>query len=161
MNRKLCLLALAIVILAASAGVVQASINLSISVISNGVNLETQSSVPLNTLANVTVYYSNTNHQSAFGVLVAWYRASSSGSWKPQAVLLFKAVNSGETDRVLYRFQKPGYCRFTWTVLGQACQTRTIRASVGPVLPEPATLAGLAVSIAALGLVFTKKHPTK
>jgi len=153
-NRKLCLLTLAIVLLAVSIGSVQASINISITVTPNG-------TVPLNTTSDVTVHYDSTNNKPAAGILIVWYRPNPSGSWTPKEMLLAKIMTSPYEHTVQYTFKKPGYYKFTWTVLKNICETKTVCAKVGPVLPEPGTLAGLALSVAALGLVFTKKRLTK
>jgi len=154
MNRKLCIFTLALVFLAFSIGSVQAAINISITVTPNG-------TVPLNTTSDVTVHYDNTNGKSAVGILVVWYRPGSSGTWKPLQILLMKMMPSPYDHTVQYTFKKPGYYKFTWTVLKNVCETKTVCAKVGPVLPEPGTLAGLAISVAAVGLFFAKKRLTK
>jgi len=160
MNRKLCIFTLALVFLAFSIGSVQAAVNTSIAVTSNGNDIENKSP-PLNTQADVTVHYSNTNGKSAVGILVVWYRPGSSGTWKPLQILLMKMMPSPYEQTVQYTFKKPGYYKFTWTVLKNVCETKTVCAKVGPVLPEPGTLAGLAISVAAVGLFFAKKRLTK
>jgi hypothetical protein len=154
MNRKLCIFTLALVFLAFSIGSVQAAINMPVTVTPNG-------TVPLNTTSDVTVHYDNTNGKSAVGILVVWYRPGSSGTWKPLQILLMKMMPSPYEQTVQYTFKKPGYYKFTWTVLKNVCETKTVCAKVGPVLPEPGTLAGLAISVAAVGLFFAKKRLTK
>lgn len=155
MNRKLCLFALAIVFLAVSVGSVQASVNI-------GINASPTGTVPLNTIVTITVNYTNTNKMSAApALLMVWYRASQNGAWTPKLVLFAKIIQSFYSGTFTYKLAKPGYYKFTWTVLDWRCETKTVCARVGPVLPEPAPIAGLAVSIAALGLVFTRKRFTK
>ena len=154
MNRKLCLLTLTIVILAVSISSVQASINMSITVTPDG-------TVPLNTTSDVTVHYDSTDNKPAAGILIVWYRPSPSGSWTPKEMLLAKIMPSPYCRTVQYTFKTPGYYKFTWTILKTMCESKTVCAKIGPVLPEPGTLLGLAVSMAVLGLVFNRKRLTK
>ena len=161
MNRKLYHSILTLVLLAFTISAVQAKIDLGLAVFSNGNNIEGQT-VPLSTKANITVSYDNTNGKSAAGILFVWYRNSPIGSWAPKEVLFVKvSMPSGFTKTVQYTFRLPGYYKFTWTVLRTVCESKTVCAKVGPVLPEPGTLAGLAISVAAVGLFFAKKRLTK
>ena len=158
MNRKLCLLTLAIVILAVLMGSVQAAVNTWITV-----NTPYES-VPLNTPFDVTVHYDSdsTNPKPVGGILIVWYRTGSSGSWTPKEMLLAKIITQNPYEKIVpYTFEKPGYYKFTWTVLKTLCETKTVHVTVGPVVPEPGTLLGLAVSVAVLGLVFNRKRLTK
>lgn len=154
MNRRLCLLTLAIVVLAVSMGSVQAAVNATVTVNPSG-------TVSLNTTSDVTVHYSSTDNKPAAGILIVWYRTGLSGSWTPKEILLMKIMPSPYDKTVHYTFKKPGYYKFTWTVFKNVCESKTVFATAGPVLPEPGTLLGLAVSTAALGLVFYRKRLIK
>ena len=160
MKRKLYMFALAVVMLAISASVVHAGVNISLDITSNGVSIKNES-IPLNTHANVTITYSNTNGQSSNGTLNVFYKSHPNNSWTFKQTLFEGPTPNGFTEDVPYTFVTPGYFKFEWTVERTINEDKMVHVKVGPVLPEPGTLAGLAISVAAVGLFFAKKRLTK
>ena len=133
-----------------------------ITVTANGKNIEQGkvSSVPLYTKANVTVYYYD-NGKPAIAILEVWYRSNTNKPWMIVAIPFVGIIGmNGKAfaESFFYTLKKPGYYKFVWAVQNRLSCFKIVCAQVGPVLPEPSTLAGLAMSVTALGVVFVKKR---
>lgn len=161
MNRKV-LLTLVLVFFIMGVSVAQAASPIWITVTSNGKSIEQGqvSNVPLNTKANVTVYYYDKG-KAAVAILEVWYRSASNQPWKMVAIPFVGIIGKNGkafTESFIYTLKKPGYYKFVWAVQNRPCSFKIVCAEVAPVLPEASTLAGLALSVTALGLVFAKKR---
>jgi hypothetical protein len=110
-------------------------------------------------VAYLTGYYKDgCGRYSALAVLTVWYKENSNtNNWKFLEIIYMKLIKSGTTMKATYTLKDLGYYQFSWTVFN-LCEICEVRTKVGPVFPEASTVAGLAASLAALGIVFARKR---
>ena len=164
MKRKPILLALLTSIITALAFINAANAEIETSLTvrdANGNNIEGQQ-VPVNTVATVTAYYedSHPGNNKPSAVLTVWFKTQENGIYSQEEVLFDDEINNDETITRTYEFKKVGYFQFTWAVLNK-WDSATVSVRVGPVLSEPAAIAALGLSLAAIGAVLYRKKPTK
>ena len=118
--------------------------------------------VPIGITAYAHGYYEDLTGQdrSAIGWLLVYYKPSEDGGWQGPTWLFSGTVASGSTTTRSHKLEGLGDYKFVWIVFGEIF-FRIVHTRIGPVLPEPATLLGLLVSLAALGIVFSRKPFSK
>lgn len=80
--------------------------------------------------------------------------------WQLTATIFSGYVNDGATVSQTYTMTRPGFYQFQWTCEG-SMNYGEVRTLVGPVIPEPGTLAGLAMALSAFGVFVMKNRRVK
>ena len=159
MNKKLFLPIVGFILLALTINLARANIDASIEVKNSGGDSISGATVPLTTVAHVFGHYEDLDGEAdASATMEVWFDddLTSGPGWIFKEILFSDIINDPETVEETYAMTELGYYQFRWTV-DNSIDYAHIRTTVGPVIPEPGTLAGLTISLAALGLLFAKK----
>lgn len=173
MNRRIVIAVLGLVIVSTLIGIAHAQIKASITAKDSNGNVISGGTVPINTVAYVYGYYEDLIASSPTTALMEVYYDDGTG-WKYKAILFSGSVGDGETIVRTYTMTQLGYYEFRWTcetvrtsetgsTVGTFCtQERALaRTTVQLVIPEPATIAGLAIALAAFGFLAVKRTRLK
>lgn len=161
MQRKVGIILIILLAAILSIGFAQAYIGVILQVTDEGATeLENLGTIPLNTNAQITLTYLGSS-SSAPGLLIVEKAPALSGPWTTVSPPLFSGTMYNNVPIPLtYLLDDPGYYRFTLTA-GSGTKTAEAKVTVGPMLSEPATIAALGLSIAAIGIVIARKKPSK
>lgn len=164
MRKEMLFSVLALAMFGALISMANAQITASITVKDSKGNVISGNTVPIGTTAHVNGTYVDKGGNSATGLMEVCFNDTS--GLKYRAEIWSGTVNSGGTIEVTYPLTELGYYEFIWTCqrIGPAlrCEERTqIRTTIQLVVPEPGTLAGLAMALAAFGLLAIKRTRAK
>lgn len=161
MNKKIMLAVLIAVAFTLIIGTAKAQIAVSIRVEDSGGNSIVESTVPVNTVAYVyCTYEDKSGSVSATGIMKVYH----DGIYKE--TLYNGVVTDGQTIMKTYKMTVPGTYEFKWDVTKAtaggysiSCTTEraVVKARVMLVVPEPGTIAGLAMALSAFGLLAIRK----
>jgi hypothetical protein len=163
MKKKLLLLIFGSIFLALTISLARANIDASIEVKDPLGNSISGATVPLTTVAHVFGHYEDLDGDADASATMQVYfddDPTSGTGWEYRDTLFSGTINDGDTIEETYAMTELGYYQFRWTV-ENFLDYAHVRTTVGPVIPEPGTLAGLTISLSALGLLFAKKRFSK
>jgi len=147
-------------------GIANAQITASITVKDSKGNTISGKTVLIGTTAYVHGYYEDQGGNAQASGLMEVYFNDRSG-WKYKATIWSDKLNDGDTViGTPYSMSELGSYEFRWTCqkIGAAlrCEERTqTRTTIMLVTPEPGTVAGLAMALAAFGLLAFKRRRAK
>jgi len=159
MQRKVGIILITLLTVMLSIGIAQAFIGVILQVTDGTNELENLGTIPLNTNAQITLTYLGSS-TTAPGKLIVEKAPAASGPWTLVSTPFDDLMTNNEPILKTYLLDAPGYYRFTLTA-GSGTKTAEAKVSVGPVLSEPATIAALGLSVAAIGIVIARKKPSK
>lgn len=158
MNQKLYFSIIVLTLFLATMGAAQATREVWLKVTDKSGNSIKNKPVPINTVAHVTGYYEDENgKEGALANMTVWYKKDPNNTWKYIESLFAGFINSGTTIERNYTLTQLGYYQFRW-IVSNMDDSAEVQTKVGPVYPEPSTLAALGVSLLALGIMFTRKR---
>jgi hypothetical protein len=152
----------ALIVFALLVGAARAQISVTIQVKDSNGNNISGGTVPINTVAYVTGGYSDLSGTAApaSAVMEVYFNG------QLKSTLFSGQVSSGGTVTKQYQMTTVGTYEFRWTCTKAAtagitsqCITERgmVTATVGLVVPEPATIAGLMMALSAFGLLAFKR----
>lgn len=170
MKKQILLAAFVLALFAAYTGVANAQIIASITVKDPNGNIISGKAVPINTLAHVYGSYEDQGGNSqATGLLQVFFNDGSGPEYA--ATLWSGTLNDGDSVAgTPYAMAELGTYEFRWTCqkIGEGafreirCEERTqTRTTVRLTTPEPGTIAGLSMALAALAILTVKKTRAK
>jgi hypothetical protein len=170
-NRKIALIIIIALFLAAAATTAEAKITVTIGLLNqNGNPLTDNTVLPVGTAINITARYQNTNPYYANAILTVYYSPNNI-TYTYKATLYSSTLGYNKTINVgPYPLTDIGYYEFRWTCTENppayalrstagcsngSAQTRTY---LNNVVPEPAPVIGALLAVLALGIFFFKKN---
>jgi hypothetical protein len=166
MKAKILTLLLVLAIVALSAGAARAQLNPTIEVRDLSNNVLNGQTVNLNKIVIIYCGYTDPTMPSCTGYIHAWLDQGS--GFTLLETVWTGPVNSGQLiQSPQYTLSQIGTYKFTWTVQGPQipgapCPVAVqINTTIRLQVPEPATLAGLAMGLSAFGFLAVKRKLKK
>jgi hypothetical protein len=166
MKAKILTLLLVLFIVALSAGAANAQLDPTIEVKDLSNNVLNGQTVYVNTNVIISCQYIDAAQPSSTGYIDAWLDQGSGFVYLGN--VWTGPVNSGQTiQSPQYTLSQIGTYKFTWTVQGlqvngAPCpETAQVATTIRLHIPEPATLAGLAMALSAFGFLAAKRKLKK
>jgi hypothetical protein len=169
MRRELLFSIFALAMFAAFLGIANAQIKASITVKDSKGDTISGTTVLIGTTAYVSGYYEDQGGNAQASGLMEVYFNDGSG-WKYKATIWFGNLNDGDTViGTPYTMSELGSYEFRWTCqkivpgsLTVRCEERTqTRTTIQLVVPEPGTLIGLSMALAAFGFLAIRRTRAK